>query len=53
MTKEKIFPIIHLLVVFDLIFQYDTVGLLGFVPEQRERVAGDVLTLNSHDCRGS
>lgn len=53
MTKEKMFPIIHLLVVFNLIFQYDTVGLLRFVPEQRERVAGDVLTLNSHDHRGS
>lgn len=47
------FPFIHLLVVFNLIFQYDTVGFVGFVPEQRERVAGDVLTLNSHDRRGS
>lgn len=53
MTKENMFPIIHLLVVFDLIFQYDTIGLPGFFPEQRERVAGDVLTLNSHDRRGS
>ncbi len=44
---------IHLLVVFDLILQYDAVGFVGFVPEQRERVACDVLTLNHHDRGGS
>ncbi len=44
---------IHLLVVFDFILQYDAVGFVGFVPEQRERVARDVLTLNHHDRGGS
>lgn len=44
---------IHLLIVFDLILQYDAVGFVGFVPEHRERVARDVLTLNHHDCGGS
>lgn len=49
---NKMFPIIHLLIVFDFILQYDSVGFLRLLPEQSERVPGYVLTLNRHDCWG-